>query len=238
MGIVPLLLAVQVAGEIRGQVVDPTGASVGNAIVRVVSPESDETLQRTQTNNRGDFQFTGIEAGRYVVRAQAVFFSEIAVEDVSVRQREVADVGRISLTRSGCDSPHVICDDFAINSPRAPVRRAPLRNGDLTLHVGCAADFDKANVECPPGPGADLLFAAEKGHLYLKPINGAKLSQCAETATSFEVVRTFEAVRISGLGAWNAWCVETRDGTMAHIFIDQPEVDPSADQVKIWHATR
>src|SRR5687767_5156125 len=90
--VVPILLsctflfgqAQSTSGDIRGSVVDPSGAAIANAKVTVTDP--DRGITRTTTsNNDGAFAVPLLPPGRYRLRAEAPGFSVKILEGIEVR---------------------------------------------------------------------------------------------------------------------------------------------------------
>ena len=71
------------AGRMCGHVADPAGLAVPDATVLIVASSRPTPDIAALTDADGHFVFDGLEAGKYVVRAQAPT-GEIGVVDVTV----------------------------------------------------------------------------------------------------------------------------------------------------------
>src|ERR1017187_4049126 len=81
---IPALVSAQSnAGTIRGSVLDPSGAAIKGATVRIQNPVS-RYNQSTQTDNQRNFAFANIPSTHYDLSAVAPMF-ESAEQDVDVR---------------------------------------------------------------------------------------------------------------------------------------------------------
>ncbi len=70
-------------GSLRGQVTDPSGAVVTNAIVSIVSTEG-QTLRSVSTNKSGVFEIDNLAPGSYTVTANAKGFATFAESHINV----------------------------------------------------------------------------------------------------------------------------------------------------------
>jgi outer membrane receptor protein involved in Fe transport len=97
-------LAAQITGELRGTVVDASGASVVQAKVTLKSVETGQTREQT-VNAEGVFTFNLLQIGDYDVRAEAPGFNSSATR-LLVKTGEIAtvqfklDVGQVTETVS------------------------------------------------------------------------------------------------------------------------------------------
>lgn len=78
------------SGILRGSVLDPMGASIANANVRLI--RGDSTVATSTTDDFGRFDFSALEAGRYRVHVTAQGFSEQDSDPVYVSRSRVAEV--------------------------------------------------------------------------------------------------------------------------------------------------
>ena len=69
--------------KVSGTVQDPSGAAIANAQVKLINSASQQAVNTT-TNSAGEFEFSNVPPGRYVVEAQAPGFT---------KQQNVADAG-------------------------------------------------------------------------------------------------------------------------------------------------
>jgi hypothetical protein len=73
-GVACLTMQAQITGDIRGSVVDPSGAAVANAKITLTNAETKQTRTQT-TGSSGDFSFDLLAIGQYTVKAEAQGFS-------------------------------------------------------------------------------------------------------------------------------------------------------------------
>lgn len=77
-------------GTLRGQVTDPSGAAVAGATVLLTTPSG--ASMDTTTNKEGLYEFKGLIAGKYEIKAVAQGFALFTKSDVEVTAGEVAHV--------------------------------------------------------------------------------------------------------------------------------------------------
>src|SRR5579871_5280599 len=75
-------------GAISGTVVDPTGAVVANADVRIINQDTGETTRTTKTDSSGSFNATLLPVGTYTVSITSTGFQEGRFPDIAVRVTE------------------------------------------------------------------------------------------------------------------------------------------------------
>jgi outer membrane receptor protein involved in Fe transport len=83
-------LRAQITGELRGTVVDPSGAAISSAKVSLTSVETGQVREQT-TNTQGEFAFNLLPVGTYEVRAEASGFV-VAITRAPVKTGETARV--------------------------------------------------------------------------------------------------------------------------------------------------
>src|SRR5258708_16197226 len=77
----------QIAADLRGRVMDPSGAGVTNAVVELTNSQTNLHLKTTTTNS-GDYVFSNLNPGLYQIDATAVGFEHLT------RTRVTAIVGQ------------------------------------------------------------------------------------------------------------------------------------------------
>src|SRR5258708_32772886 len=83
--VVPIPAAAQrTTGTLRGQVLDPAGAAVGNAQVTATNPQTGVSI-KTATTTAGTYDFPSILPGRYSVTVEAAGFKTAIKADAPVR---------------------------------------------------------------------------------------------------------------------------------------------------------
>src|SRR5262249_1327796 len=85
-----------VTGSISGTVVDPQGAVVTNASVKVVQKGTNTTYTAT-TNQDGFFSFRSLPIGDYSVTVEAPGFNKLSVDQVSVVSSKDSSIGTQAL---------------------------------------------------------------------------------------------------------------------------------------------
>jgi hypothetical protein len=126
------------AGDIAGLVRDPSGAAVPGATVTATS-EATGAVRTTTTNTRGDYRFSLLKPGAYVVTATATGFSpqkmaaQVTVGEVRTANLQL-QVGAATQT-------------VTVTAEATPVQTT---NGDLTTN------FSPAQVQLMPNGGGDL----------------------------------------------------------------------------------
>src|ERR1700730_18776452 len=82
-------LAQSPTGIISGKVVDPNGAAVTGATVKITEKATNREIT-LQTNQDGFYEARSLPPGSYTVRVQQTGFSAASVEDVVVQTGQVA----------------------------------------------------------------------------------------------------------------------------------------------------
>ncbi len=86
-----VLPAQQITGNIRGTVIDPTGAVIRNAAVTVMQAETG-LLRRTTTDQNGNYVLLELPVGHYRLRAKAKGFREYVQDGITLNVNETASV--------------------------------------------------------------------------------------------------------------------------------------------------
>jgi len=81
----------QTAGEITGEVKDPSGASAPNATITATNKETN-VARTTQTNSAGVYSFPAMIPGTYDIKAQASGFETTVVTNVLLQVQQTARV--------------------------------------------------------------------------------------------------------------------------------------------------
>ncbi len=157
---------------IRGRVVDPQGASIGGASVRLLHPENPEPMTLAQSDGHGNFVLRDVPAGSYIVLTSSAGFRQrangVRVESVA------ADLSAIELPL-GLISGDVVCSLPCEIPPPPPIpvltvceafdRRDPLsyqrvvivgifKSGmDETLRLDCPTQLASGDVGWPSAIG-------------------------------------------------------------------------------------
>jgi len=89
------LAQLRIVGAVSGTVIDPTGAVVANAQVRLKDAQTGITKEAASTHG-GTFLFPDLAVGSYVVTVSAAGFKTATLTNISVSTNQTADV-RVSL---------------------------------------------------------------------------------------------------------------------------------------------
>src|SRR6516164_6269632 len=87
-----LLLGQTGLGSITGEVVDPSGAKLPNASLRIVE-KSTQTAFATVANNEGIFIFPSVAVGHYTLTIKAPGFRERQIDNVDVSAYQQVSLG-------------------------------------------------------------------------------------------------------------------------------------------------
>ena len=100
--------------SVRGSVVDPTGAAIANATVRIEGPNS-ALLSQTKTDTRGDFALLNLPSGRYSLVVPA--YSGFAAQTLPLRLTANVNNFKLTLsTESVSQEVTVAADQLSIDS--------------------------------------------------------------------------------------------------------------------------
>jgi len=83
-------------GSITGEVVDPSGAKVPNAALKLVEVETHTNLTTT-TNEAGIFNFPAVQVGHYILTITATGFKDKQLANLTVSAYQQLTVGQIAL---------------------------------------------------------------------------------------------------------------------------------------------
>lgn len=214
------------AGSVQGRVVDPAGASIGQALVRLLGPESRATQYRVQSDDSGAFHLSGVAAGVYTLRISRAGFRE-ATKLVAVSDDSTTDLGTLSLELSGCDAA-IACDYIGKTPPEV---KAIIRTAEVAVSFGCGIDLEKAKSACG-SDHMDIRIEREGSTVMLHALGDAKFIACNSRQAGIN------PVRIDGLGPGNDWCVLLKSQHVAHVMLHLNPVDAGAEFVAFKIVTR
>jgi hypothetical protein len=144
----------QIAGNLRGRVLDPSGAGVPNARVELIETEKN-VHQSTTSSNTGDFLFTNLNPGSYGVVVKASGFQTLDHKGITVAvgQTVTADLalsvgGDQQTVTVDSDYPvmQVGTSDIQTNISAATIAAMPLNTRNF-IQLSTLAP----GVELPPG---------------------------------------------------------------------------------------
>lgn len=225
--------------QVRGAVVDTTGAAIGGATVRLLNSVSGE-VAHVMANDSGQFQLEIAAPGGYIVTAWHRGFRRRRVKVVSRPEGEALDLGNIRLDFAGCDAPGVICDSFGAAPPPDPV----VSRGDLQIRTDCMVAFATSRAFCAGDlkgwneGDADIRLIRDERGVYLAAMNGAALSEPdLPRLDCGDAYPKEKQIRIDGLGPGDDICLHTHDRHWSHVFFTD-DVDRGSRNIGIWQITR
>jgi len=227
------LLLTGPSGSVRGQVLDPEGAVIARAAIRVLDADSRRTVQTGASDPDGQFQVGGLAPGRYLLAVAANGFAEKLVS-VDLSRNAAGAPLTIHLDILDCDAPHVNCDIFTTGPYTDPHPVVFAR--DLTVNAGQAVDLDKGAMVPTQAADADFQLNAQAGALYLVPLNKAALTTSG-TDGSCGKARATQPLRIDGLGPNSEIVLRTHSGKCSRIFVTR-EIPAGAGQAALHVVTR
>jgi hypothetical protein len=117
-------------GSLTGNVLDPTGASVPAAKVEAQNVATGVTRQ-AQTDVRGTYLFSDLQAGTYKVTAQAAGFQTVTTENVTVNANEVRRIDFNLAVSQATQTLEVSAASVLLQTDKADVH-AEITNQEIT----------------------------------------------------------------------------------------------------------
>ncbi|MEO6805594.1 MAG: carboxypeptidase-like regulatory domain-containing protein [Edaphobacter sp.] len=102
----------QIAADLRGRVIDPSGASVANAHVELTESETN-IHQRTMTSSTGDYVFTHLNPGSYSVKVMAAGFKTLDHTGITVVVGQTVNAD-LTLSPGGDQQTVEVSSDFPV----------------------------------------------------------------------------------------------------------------------------
>jgi hypothetical protein len=224
----------QSGGTIRGQVLDPMGAVIAKAAVRILDARTRQTIDTVQSGEDGRFTARNLPAGDYLIAASATGFREKLAPIGTAKAGSDTSV-TIHLEVLDCDAPGVNCDIFTTGPYTDP--HPIVSRHDLSVRGGEAVNLDQSTVASQPAD-SDIRLEAQSEGLFLLPANKALIYQeCGTEGACGKGRSTLKSVRIDGLGLGSEFCIKTRTGRCSKIYLTK-QVDPGADQATMLVVTR
>ncbi len=84
-------------GTILGSVTDPAGATVPGASIKAVDQDKKIVVRETRTNREGGFNLSPLLPGRYRLTIEMAGFKEYQLNDLTLDETQVMNVGAVSL---------------------------------------------------------------------------------------------------------------------------------------------
>ena len=94
---------------IRAVIVDVTGASIGNASVRLLPMGHDSVERETGSSPDGTFSFDRVFPGEFTLKIKAPGFREAVMPHLRVDAGKTKEAGTVTLQIADCHDPSVIC---------------------------------------------------------------------------------------------------------------------------------
>jgi hypothetical protein len=237
--LIPILfLLCCVAGswaQIRGEVVDLTGAQISGTTIRVLDPQSRKTIETARTDATGHFNLRDLIPGQYtIVFWEKNFVPEMVEVDTAKAGSEIFRT--INLKAMDCDAPRMNCDTFSqvpIADPHPIVAE-----GTLTVSNSDAVDLDKRALVPSTSNSASFRLTEDGGALYLIPLNQAKLfNSCSALPGSGPKRREIPSLRVDGNAQNSEICMKSTHGRSSRLFLIG-DVQPGDEQIAIYVVTR
>jgi hypothetical protein len=221
--------------QIRGEVVDLTGAIIPKTTIRVLHTKSRKTLETAQTDATGSFDLRDLSPGQFtIVFSRGGFVPEMI--DVHSAQAGSEIFRKIRLRAEDCDAPKVNCDSFSqvpISDPHPIVAE-----GDLTVGSSEAVDLDMRALVPLTASAANFRLNEDGGGLYLASLNRAKLlNVCVVLPGDSRKQREIPSIRVDGLSKNSEICMKTIRGRFSKLFFTR-DVQPGDNQITVHVVTR
>ncbi|HQX54642.1 MAG TPA: TonB-dependent receptor [Pyrinomonadaceae bacterium] len=158
----------QTTGSIGGSVTDSLGAVVVGATVTAISPTG--TQKSIITNARGEYNFTGLTAGKYTVKAIAPKFALYENTEVDVVAGEKFDLF-VVLTVSGVEETVDVSNNEAVSNEADNNADATVLKGKDLDSLPDDPDELQAALQALAGPSA----GPNGGQIYIDGFTGGQL---------------------------------------------------------------
>jgi Carboxypeptidase regulatory-like domain len=149
-----LTAVAQIAADLRGRVVDGSGAAVANAQVKVIE-EATNVSQQTTSTSAGEYSFTSLNPGRYTIEVSAASFSRYERKGVTITIGQTVDAD-LALSAGSDQQTVTVSSDAPLlqaetsniqtNIPGTAVIALPLNSRNFIQLTTLAP-----GVEIPPG---------------------------------------------------------------------------------------
>lgn len=200
---------------IRGRVVDPAGAAIAGASVRVLDETSRDTINTAVSGSDGNFSIDGLAAGSYVVVVSARGFQEKQVR-VDQPQDGTSVLPAVRLAVLDCDAPQVNCDVFTTGDYTDP--HPVIFRRDLTVNANHAVDLQDGQLVPRASAEADIRVDSAGGALFLVPLHKAAFTASGAEGSCGKT-RNQDPMRIDGLGPEVEIVVLTRHKQCSRLFV-------------------
>jgi len=219
--------------SIRGRIVDPAGAAIAGASVRVLDEASRNTIDTAVSDADGNFSTGSLDAGDYLLAVSAAGFQESLIP-VEPARNGVSVFPALQLSVLDCDAPHLNCDMFSSGVHPDPYPVMVTR--DMTIHANEALDLQRGKLVPRESKEADIRLDSAAGGLFAVPLNGAAFTTSGARGSCGKT-RDADPLRIDGLGPASEIVVVTAHKQCSRLFITS-EIPAGADQATFHFVTR
>ncbi len=218
---------------IRGQVVDPAGAAIAGASIRVLDEASRNTIDTEVSDKDGKFAIGGLAQGVYLLAVSAPGFQEKLVR-VDQSQDGIRTLPALGLDAMDCDAPGAKCNRPSAGDNADPHPVILMR--DMTVNTNEAVDLEKGEMVPRDSAKADVRLDSAAGTLFVVPLNGAAFT-ASGAGGSCGKTRNKDPLRIDGRGPASEIVVFTGHKQCSRLFITS-EIAPGSDQASFHVVTR
>jgi len=124
------VFAQSITGTIEGAVVDPSGAAVAGAPVRIVQVTTG-AIREGGTDTRGGFLFTSLAPGEYTLLVSARGFKQLERRGIRLTASEVLGLGELSLELGQTTEQIVVSDQLVVVQTASSERSAGLTGAQV-----------------------------------------------------------------------------------------------------------
>jgi hypothetical protein len=218
---------------IRGQVVDPAGAAIAGANVRVLDEASRNTIDTESSDKDGKFSISGLAEGVYLLAVSAPGFQEKLVR-VDQSEDGTRDLPAVQLDKLDCDAPGANCDRSATGD--VDDAHPAILTRDMTVRADQAVDLQNGDLVSRDSSKADIRLDSAAGTLFVVPLNGAAFTTSG-AGGSCGKTRNKDPLRIDGRGPASEIVVLSGHKQCSRLFITS-EIAPGSDQASFHVVTR
>jgi hypothetical protein len=155
--------------EIRGEVTDPSGASIPGATATATGPGG--VKREASTDEQGRYNMTGLPAGKYIVRVTAFGFNPFEARNVDAAAGRTVAVKSKLVIKSEVQTITVAEDEaISVDPAQATAGAVVLRGEDLNVLSDNPDDLS-SDLQALAGPSA----GPNGGEIFIDGFSGGKL---------------------------------------------------------------